>query len=498
MSDTKSLMRLFARRISGVVTHATHSLRRARRDPGGRHSQGTARVRRPRSRTSVMGIAVAALCLAAAHQAFAKEESHGKRKWIATWAASAHGSYPVGTAIAQPILTFAFPSPQIGADDQTFRLILRPDLWGDTFRLRFSNAFGTQPVTIDGAYVGLQANSAAVVPGSNRPVTFSGNGRVTIPAGELAYTDPVKLEYLEDPDRFFLDGRKLAVSFHIVGQTGPMTWHSKALQTSYVTAPGAGSVGGVESDRNFPYSTASWYFLDAVEVMGSADTVVVVALGDSITDGTGSTLNGDDRWPDVLSRRLHAAYGNRVSVVNAGIGGNRVVTPESVSPFAPVAGGPSALSRLERDVFSLGGASAIVWLEGINDLGGAGATAEEVIAGLAQGAQRARARGMKVIAATITSSFTSTIASYATSEVNARRQAINAFIRTSPLFDSVADFDAATIDSATGVLRSEFQPNSTTAVIDRLHPNRAGYQAMANAIDITVLAPVARGRSGRR
>src|SRR5215211_7097364 len=169
MSVTERLMCLFSRRPRTAAAH-----------PG----------RRRFLRPSAAVLAFAALCLTAAPRGIAGEESHGKRKWVATWAASPHGSYPVGTAIAQPILTFAFPSPQTGADDQTFRLIVRPDLWGDTFRLRFSNVFGTQPVTIDGVYAGLQANSAALVPGSNRPVTFSGMDRITIPAGELEYGDP--------------------------------------------------------------------------------------------------------------------------------------------------------------------------------------------------------------------------------------------------------------------------------------------------------------------
>src|SRR4029434_2047944 len=128
-----------------------------------------------------------------------------------------------------------------------------------------------------------------------------------------------------------LTGRRLAVSFHVVGSSGPMTWHAKALTTSYLSQPGAGAHGNEETDEAFPFTTTSWYFLDAVDVWGPQDTLVVAALGDSITDGSLSTLNGDDRWVDFLSRRLHDLLGTRVSVVNQGIGGNQVVGPATYS-----------------------------------------------------------------------------------------------------------------------------------------------------------------------
>ncbi len=212
------------------------------------------------------------------------------------------------------------------------------------------------------------------------------------------------------------------------------------------------------------------------------------AFGDSITDGTLSTLNGDDRWPDVLSRRLHAAYGNRVSVVNAGIGGNRILTPESYPPPQPFPGGPSALQRLERDVLGLSGISAVVLLEGINDIS-SGSSADAIIAGMKELVSRVKAKGIKIVGATITPSLTAN-GNSGTPDANARRQAVNAFIRTGGLFDAVADFDAATVDPATGALREEFVPNSTIGGAgDRLHPNRAGYQAMGSAIDLKIFAP---------
>src|ERR671938_1868540 len=260
--------------------------------------------------------------------------------WAASWAASVHGPYPSGNAVAQPELKFAFPSPETGADDQTFRLIVRPDLWSGQSRLRLANTFGTQPVAFDGVLVGLQASGGALAAGTNRPVTFAGGTPgVTVPAGQSVYSDPVTLDYVADPANFLFLGRKLAVSFHVVGTSGPMTWHAKAMQTSYVTAPGAGAHGADESDAAFSYTTTSWYFLDALDAMAPADTAVVATLGDSITDGTGSTLNGDDRWPDALARRLHAAYGTHVSVVNEGIGGNQLLGPAAYSAQAPFSGG---------------------------------------------------------------------------------------------------------------------------------------------------------------
>ncbi|MFN0108555.1 MAG: GDSL-type esterase/lipase family protein [Blastocatellia bacterium] len=414
------------------------------------------------------------------------------QKWAASWAASAHGPYPSGNASAQPVLQYAIESSgngEVGANDQTFRLIIRPELWGKSGRLRFSNAFGARPVTFDDVFVGLQSGAGNVATGTNSRVMFSGKRSVTIEPGAVVYSDSVNLAFVKNSNDTLLAGRKLAVSFHVVGSSGPMTWHAKAIQTSYLTAPRAGSHGGEDSDASFPFTTTSWFFLDAFEVMAPADTVVVACFGDSITDGTLSTLNGDDRWPDVLARRLHAAYGNRVSVINAGIGGNQILGPAKYSPTAPTPGGPSALDRLERDVLSLSGVTHIIWLEGINDLS-RGATAEAVIAGMQELVKRVRAHGkIKIIGATITSGLGSNGDAGIVS-VNERRQTINQFIRSSGLFDGVADFDAATIDAKTGGLRAEFQPNSTIGGAgDKLHPNRAGYQAMGNAIDLKALTP---------
>ena len=411
--------------------------------------------------------------------------------WVASWTGSAQGPYPVGNPSAQPDLRFAIPAPAAGLKDQTLRLMVRPAIWGPQTRLRFSNALGTQPVTLDGVYAGLQQTGSVLEPGSNQPVGFGGKPEVTIAPGQSVWSDPVALPFVPAPADPSLVGNRLAVSLHVVGESGPITWHAKALTTSYLTAQGAGAKGATDGVLDFPFSTASWYLLDAVDMDAPEDTRVVVAFGDSITDGTASTMNGDDRWPDVLLQRLQAAGATHVSVVNGGIGGNQVVGPASYTPQTPFAGGPSALDRLDRDVLSLSGVTSVIWLEGINDFSENGkATADAVIAGMKQGVARIRARfpAAKIIGATVTTALHSTGAGHGSDGQDANRKALNEFIRTGGVFDGVADFDHATLDPATGEMKAEFVPESTTGGHgEKLHPNRAGYQAMAAAIDLAPL-----------
>jgi lysophospholipase L1-like esterase len=419
-------------------------------------------------------------------------------KWVVSWAASGHGPYPIGNPVAQPDLRFALTPNGDGAVDQTFRLILKPDLWSARIRLRFANTFGVRPVTFDDAHVGLQQAGAHVLAGTNQVVTFAGGQRqITVAPGQSVFSDPVALPFVTTAALPLLEGRNLAVSFHTVGATGPMTWHAKALTTSYLSGPHSGAHGAEEDDAAFPFSTTSWFFVDAVDVMAPADTTVVVCFGDSITDGTASTINGSDRWPDQLSARLHARDGRRVSVVNAGIGGNQVIGPATYTAANATSGGPSALDRLDRDVLGLSGVSTIIWLEGVNDLA-AGASAEAIIAGFEDGVRRIRAHGgIRVIAATIVSALGSTSA-HGTPDAERRRQTVNTFLRTSSIFDGVADFDRATRDPDTGGLRAEFVPNSSTGGAgDHLHPNRAGYQAMAAAIDLSLVEPARASAASR-
>jgi lysophospholipase L1-like esterase len=310
------------------------------------------------------------------------------------------------------------------------------------------------------------------------------------------WSDAVALPFVRDPAAHELAGRKLAVSFHVVGESGPMTWHAKALQSSYVTWPGAGAKGHEEDEASFPFATAAWYFLDALDMRATGndgDAYAVVAFGDSITDGTASTMNGDDRWPDVLERRLRAAYGNRIAVVNAGIGGNQVLGPAVYPPPKPFNGGPSALSRMERDVLSLSGVKAVIWLEGTNDFSRNGnASFEAVEKGMREGIARMRARisGVRVIGATLVSALGATSPAHGFAEQDQKRRQLNEFIRSSGVFDGVADFDSVVTDPQSGAMRAAFVPDNTVGGPgDKLHPNRLGYQAMGAVIDLKLLAP---------
>lgn len=448
---------------------------------------------------------LAALISTSASLAPAQESG---RKWVASWA-TAPAAYLVYTppvppappgppttyapATIQPDLAFPFPDANTaGATEQTFRTIVKPDLWGKMMRFRFSNVFGTQPVTFNSVTVALQEYSANLVEGTLTEVTFNGAKSITIPAGQEVWSDAVRLRWVRDADDPGVQGRNLAVSYSVEGDSGPMTYHSGANTTSYITGPGTGDHTTDLDVFAFEFTTTSFFFLDAVDVMAKSNTVVVCAFGDSITDGTHTTLNVNDRWSNTLSRRLHNAYGNRISVVNEAIGGNRVVNP--VVPNAT--SGPAAVDRLDRDVLGLSGSTDVIWLEGINDLG-AGHTTGAIIAGYQDVVSRLHAKGVKVYAGTLTSALGVTGGPSPTVDngpVNdANRMVLNAFIRNSGgLFDGVEDFDAATLDPATGNMKAEFLPNSqfTQLPWDYLHPNHAGYLAMGEIIDITPFAPV--------
>ena len=412
--------------------------------------------------------------------------------WATSWAASVQGPYPVGNPSAQPDMRFAISSPVTGLHDQTLRMMVRPTLWGPQARIRLSNALGAQPVTFDGVFAGVQQSGSVLEPNSNQPVSFAGRPEVTIAPGQSVWSDPIGLPFVQGLGDASLTGNRLAISLHVVGDSGPITWHAKAVTTSYLTPPGSGSKGNTDGILDFPFSTASWYFIDAVDMAAADDARVVVALGDSITDGTATTMNGDDRWPDVLLQRLQAAGATNTAVVNAGIGGNQVVGPASYTPQTPFAGGPSIAERLDRDVLSLSGVTSVIWLEGINDFSKNGnATTDAVIAGMKAGVARLRARfpGVVIIGATVTTAFGSSSAAHGSADQDAKRKALNDFIRNSGgVFDGVADFDSATLDPATGEMKAEFVPESTTGGPgEKLHPNRAGYEAMAAKIDLAPL-----------
>ena len=439
-----------------------------------------------RTAASLCALALVAALLPAG-PAYAKKKPP-KEKWVATWSASttAFGGGTAGSPVAQPDLRFPFPSASTdGVVDQTIRMVVKPDLWGDTMRFRFSNVFGDRALTLSSASVALQSYAGNAQEGTLTRVTFGGQNSATIPQGAEAWSDAVELRWVHDEDDFAVVGRNLLVSIAVQGKSGAISWHGKGITTNYISPQGSGDRTFDSSDAAYPYTSTSWYFLNAVDVMAASNTVVVCALGDSITDGTGSTINGNDRWSNQLSRRLHEAYGYQVSVVNQGIGGNRVNTPGGASE--------TAVQRLDRDVLGLSGLTHVVWLEGINDTPASGP--EIVIAGYQNVVARLHAAGVKVIGATITSALNPTLTdpnAIASNrlEDDYRRQ-INHYIRTSGLFDDVADMDAATLDPATGALRPAFMPPSSIGgtAVDWLHPNRAGYQAMGNSIDLRIFAP---------
>ncbi|MEV6604143.1 SGNH/GDSL hydrolase family protein [Kutzneria sp. NPDC051319] len=364
--------------------------------------------------------------------------------WVAAWAT---GQQSTATLPAPP--TFV---------DQTVRMIVHPRADGRLVRIRLSNTFGDRPVTFGRSTVGLSAGGGAVVTGTLRAVTFGGAASTTVPAGREALSDPLRLNVKAGGD--------LAVSVYLPTDTGPATYHRAAYQTNYVSV--AGDHTGDTAATGFTTTAGHYFFLDSVSVGGTSSAGTVVALGDSITDGSGSA-GSYHRWPDVLAGRIF-----RQSVVDEGIAGNKVLSDDAVS-------GQSVLHRLDRDVLSQPGLRTVIMLEGINDLRSTTppATAAQIIAGYRQIIARVHARGARILGATITPVEGS--ARY-DANMEQQRQAVNTWIRTSHAFDGVVDF-AATLADPADQLR--LLPAYDSG--DHLHPDNAGYQAMGNAVDLKLL-----------
>jgi len=398
--------------------------------------------------------------------------------WVATWSTSPQGPYPIGYTVGQPLMTYALPGDV--AHEQSFRLIVHPSVWGESWRIRLSNNFGNAPIVIGHAFIGVQKTGSTLVPGTNRELRFGGRRSVTIPVGAEVFSDPLELDAGEGAEA-------LAVSLYAPGTSGPITFHAAAFTTSYISFPGSGDLAASENGDAYANSTTSWYWLDGLEVRADSDTHVVVAFGDSITDGFFSTLNGEDRWPNFLDRRLKARFGSRFSVVNEAIGGNMVVAVRP-APDCTLCDGERAFIRLDRDVFHQAGVRTVVWLEGINDIGGADATAAQVIEGMKTVISRVHARGLRIIGATLTPSAGTKFGHYGTAATNTQRNLVNEFVRHGGWFDGVVDFDAATRDQASpGFLLPAFNLHSTTGGMgDFLHPSRPGFVAMANAFDLSL------------
>lgn len=382
--------------------------------------------------------------------------------WVGSWGAAplpprqASGPFP-----ATPVFS-----------NVTIREVVRLSLGGRQVRLRLTNEYGQKPLRIGAVTVARADGDGGINNGTLHPVTFGGNRAAIIPAGAPLLSDPVDLA-VTDLDR-------ISISIYLPGETGPCTCHPVGLETARVSAAGDFTA----QDFKPADTLEDRAFLSGVEVLADGPARTVVAFGDSITDGYGSTPNTDRRWPDLLAGRL-AEQGRDWGVVNAGISGNQVLRAGA---------GESALARFDRDVLSVPGAAAVIVFEGINDLGfrlghstllqplpgDAELTAAGLIAGLKQLLVRARSHGLKVYLATITPYRG---ASYYSDEGEAVRRKVNTWIRTSGEPDAVLDFDAVWRDPAhRSRIRKALQAG------DNLHGNDAGYRALADSIDLKLFA----------
>ncbi len=385
--------------------------------------------------------------------------------WVQTWGVA---PLPPSQAMGPLPATPAF-------DNQTIRQTVRISLGGQRVRLRFSNEYGTRPLVIGRARIAVADDKGNPVPGTEREVLFSGQPSTTIPAAAPYLSDAIEL-----PVKAL---SSLSISLYLPQATGPCTCHSTGMQTAFVS-----NTGDFTAKAFTPKETVQLRaFISGVEVQAAAGARAVVVLGDSISDGIGSTLDANHRWPDLLANELDKAHDNW-GVVNMGISGNQVLSDGA---------GQSALARFDRDVLSVPGVRAVILFEGVNDLGisfghfegpmaaifkassgGGKVTRDSMIAGYRQLIARAHARGLKVIAATITPYGG---ASYYSEEGEAVRAAINSWIRTGHEVDGVIDFDAAMRDPMKPTqIRDGFHAG------DHLHGSDAGYRAMTAAIDLSL------------
>ncbi|MER7045300.1 SGNH/GDSL hydrolase family protein [Streptomyces jumonjinensis] len=368
--------------------------------------------------------------------------------WTGTWAAAPSHAVP-------------------GLPGASIRNVVHTSAGGYAVRIRITNRFGTAPLRLGAVTVALQTpgapKSPGAVPGSVRRVTHRGAAAITVPAGRDLVTDPVPL--------WVRAAAHLLVTLHTPADSGPATYHRSAVQTNFI-APG-GDHTADESGAAYTATTGSWYYLAGVDILSPLTRGSVVAFGDSITDGSGSTNSADRRWPDRLAARLAALPPHRrLGVLNAGIAGNRLLLDGT---------GPSALSRFDADALTHTGVRAVIVMEGVNDIKGRPEQTDPAAfaAAYRQLAARAHARGIRVIGGTI-----APFGGHSgwTEAREAVRQSVNRFIRTGGLFDGVADFDAAVRDPQRPErILPAYDPG------DHLHFNDAGYQAMADAVDLAGL-----------
>ena len=388
--------------------------------------------------------------------------------WARTWGASPQA----------PLVGLGPLSPPINLNEVTLRQVVRISGGGRQVRIRFTNEFGTTPLQIGAAHVGLTAPGGAIQPGSDHVLTFAGKPSAVVPAGAPLVSDPVDMPVAALS--------KLTISLYASGKVETCTCHGTAVETGW-TIPGNAAASPALPAGAAPLPTRA--LISAVEVGTEAPAATIVMFGDSITDGVGSTPDADRRWPDLLAERLIKRGGPAIYVSNQGISGNRVLNDGM---------GVSALARFDRDVLSTPGLRYVVVFEGINDIGisfaprsdtgplagfmkqfaGAPVTAEDIIAGYRQMIARAHERGVKIYAATVTPYEG---AATAAPEGETARQAVNAWIRTSGAFDGVLDFDAVWRDPAKpGQIKDGLHAG------DHLHGSDAGYRALADSIDLSL------------
>ncbi|MBB3910971.1 SGNH/GDSL hydrolase family protein [Sphingomonas desiccabilis] len=405
-------------------------------------------------------IAAAALLLASGVAGVADARTTATR-WIATW----------GSAQMIPEGENALPADASAAI--TLRQVVRLSAGGGEIRVRFSNRFGTRPLPIGAAHVGRAARPGTPRVEGGVALTFSGHADAVIPAGAEIYSDPISLE--------LAPGADLAISLYLPEAPEPQTGHPGARATSFLLT------GQHVADADLPGArpTTRWYLIADVEVAAASNGGTVVAIGDSITDGYGVQPERNSRWTDVFAQRLRSQAATRgIGVVNTGIGGNRILLDGL---------GPNLMARFDRDVIARSGVRWAIVLEGINDLGtltrDAPATPEQhralvrqITAAYRQLADRAHAHGIKLIGGTVMP-FGGNSYYHPGPELEAARQEINRFIRTSGTFDAVIDFDK--------VMRDPAHPDRLAPALDsgdHLHPSEAGYRKMGEAVPLSLFS----------
>lgn len=427
-------------------------------------SENKCKVGVPRRKASLLAGASMALSLAFAAIPAGPAAADGE--WIGTWSASPQPVW--GPDFFAPL---SFPR---NLWNQTIRQVARTSIGGNQVRIVLSNEYGEMPLVIGAATVGLSGGAAAVKDGSNKPVTFGGKTSITVPPGAPVVSDPVDLKVgpLEN----------LAISIFLPKVAPATTMHWDGRQTAYIVAGNKTADADIKPDS----TTLSRLFLNGILVDAQDDARAIVTFGDSITDGDGSTADANHRWPDLLAQRLKEAGGRPVAVLNEGISGARILSDRM---------GVNALARFDEDVLSHPHVDTVILMMGINDIGwpdspldtAPAPSAEDVIAGYKQLIARAHDNDIRIIGATLTPfavAFKGTpLEGYYNEDKEAKRVAINEWIRTSKAFDGVIDFDA--------VVRDPANPKQIQKAFDKgdnLHPNDAGYKAMAESIDLKLLA----------